>query len=56
MGLYSGLSFGEPIDDSIAETEEDTPRRSLFPRTTSGSRALAPSDALLFVKRQFVWR
>ena len=26
MGLYSGLSFGEPIDDSIAETEEDAPR------------------------------
>ena len=25
MGLYSGLSFGERVDDSIAETEEDAP-------------------------------
>ena len=25
MGLYSGLSFGERVDNSIAETEEDAP-------------------------------
>src|SRR5208283_3018650 len=25
MGLYSGLAFGEPVDDAIAETEEDGP-------------------------------
>jgi hypothetical protein len=31
MGLYSGLSFGEPIDDSIAETEEDTPAPVVVP-------------------------
>ena len=41
MGLYSGLSFGEPIDDAIAETEEGAPLRPLFLRATSASRALA---------------
>ncbi len=41
MGLYSGLSFGEPIDDSISETEEDAPRRSLSLPATSVSRTLA---------------
>jgi hypothetical protein len=43
MGLYSGLSFGEPADDSIAETEEDAPAPVVVPARNSGSRALAAS-------------
>jgi len=45
MGLYSGLSFGEPADDSIAETEEDAPAPVVVPalnfRLTS-ARRLSP--------------
>ena len=45
MGLYSGLSFGEPIDDSIAETEEDAPAPVVVPARNfrlTGARRLAP--------------
>ena len=45
MGLYSGLSFGEPIDDSIAETEEDAPAPVVVPARNfrlAGARRLAP--------------
>src|SRR5271166_5830470 len=45
MGLYSGLSFGEPADDSIAETEEDTPAPAVVPARNfrlTGARRLAP--------------
>src|SRR5271165_2044256 len=42
MGLYSGLSFGEPIDDSIADTEEDAAAPVVVParnfRLTSARR------------------
>src|SRR5271166_2427858 len=45
MGLYSGFSFGEQADDSIAETEEDAPSPVVVPalnfRLTAGRR-LAP--------------
>ena len=43
MGLYSGLSFGEPADDLIARPRKTPPRRSSFLRGTSVSRALAAS-------------
>ena len=45
MGLYSGLSFGEPVDDSIAETEEDAPAPVVVPARNfrlTGARRLAP--------------
>ncbi len=45
MGLYSGLSFGEPVDDSIAETEEDAPAPVVVPARNfrlAGARRLAP--------------
>src|SRR5271166_2032342 len=45
MGLYSGLSFGEPIDDSIAETEDDAPAPVVVPALNfrlTGARCLAP--------------
>ena len=45
MGLYSGLSFGERVDDSIAETEDDAPAPVVVParnfRLTT-TRRLAP--------------
>jgi N12 class adenine-specific DNA methylase/adenine-specific DNA methylase len=45
MGLYSGLSFGERVDDSIAETEEDAPAPVVVPARNfrlTGARRLAP--------------
>ena len=45
MGLYSGLSFGEPADDLIAETEEDAPAPVVIPARNfrlTGARRLAP--------------
>lgn len=45
MGLYSGLSFGEPIDDSISETEEDAPAPVLVPARNfrlADARRLSP--------------
>ena len=45
MGLYAGLSFGEPADGSIAETEEDAPAPVVVPALNfrlTGARRLAP--------------
>ena len=45
MGLYSGLSFGEPADDTIAETEEDAPAPAVVPARNFhliGARRLSP--------------
>ncbi len=45
MGLYSGLSFGEPVDDSIAEAEEDAPAPVVVPARNirlTGAPRLAP--------------
>jgi len=45
MGLYSGLSFGEPVDGSIADTEEDAAAPVVVPARNfrlSGARRLAP--------------
>src|SRR5208337_2705239 len=45
MGLYSGLSFGEPADDPIAETEDDAPAPVVLPARNfrlTGARRLAP--------------
>ena len=45
MGLYSGLAFGAPADDSIAETEEDAPAPVVIPARNfrlTGARRLAP--------------
>ncbi len=45
MGLYSGLSFGEPIDDAIGETEDDAPAPVVVPARNfrlTGARRLAP--------------
>ena len=45
MGLYSGLAFGEPIDDSIVESEEDAPAPVVVPALNfrlTGARRLAP--------------
>src|SRR5271168_2433775 len=43
MGLYSGLSFGEPVRDAIAETEEDAPAPVVVPALNfrlTGARSL----------------
>ena len=45
MGLYSGLSFGERPDDSIAEAEDDAPAPNIVPARNfrlKGARRLAP--------------
>jgi adenine-specific DNA methylase len=45
MGLYSGLSFGEPIDESIADTEQDAPAPIVVPARDfrlTGARRLGP--------------
>src|SRR5208337_332340 len=45
MGLYSGLSLGEPVDEAIAETEEDAPAPVVVPALNfrlTGARRLAP--------------
>src|SRR5271166_2512061 len=45
MGLYSGLSFGEPIDDAIAETEKDAPAPVVVPALNfrlTGARRFGP--------------
>ena len=45
MGLWAGLSFGEPVDGSIAETEEDAPAPVVVPARNfrlAGARRLAP--------------
>ena len=42
MGLYSGLSFGEPVDDSIAETEEDAPAPVVVPAPQLPSHRRSP--------------
>src|SRR5271166_1497073 len=45
MGLYSGLSFGEPVRDAIAETEEDAPAPVVVPALNfrlTGARSLGP--------------
>ena len=45
MGLYSGLSFGERVDDSIAETEDDAPAPVVVPARNfrlASARRLAP--------------
>ena len=45
MGLYSGLAFGEPIDDSIGETEEDAPAPVVITALNfrlTGARRLSP--------------
>jgi hypothetical protein len=45
MGLYSGLSFGEPVDDAIVETEEDAPAPVVVPALNfrlTGARRLGP--------------
>jgi hypothetical protein len=45
MGLYSGLSFGEPVHDAIAETGEDAPAPVVVPARNfrlTGARRLAP--------------
>jgi hypothetical protein len=46
MGLYSGLSFGEPVDDAIVETEEDAPAPVVVPALNfrlTGARRLGPT-------------
>src|SRR5271165_2822054 len=45
MGLYSGLSFGEPVDEAIADTEESAPAPVVVPARNfhlTGVRRLAP--------------
>ena len=45
MGLYSGLTFGGPVDDAMAESEEDAPAPVVVPARNfrlTGARRLAP--------------
>jgi hypothetical protein len=45
MGLYSGLSFGEPVHDSIPDAEEDAPAPVVVPALNfrlTGARRLGP--------------
>jgi hypothetical protein len=45
MGLYSGLSFGEPVDDAIPDAEVDAPAPVVVPALNfrpTGARRLGP--------------
>jgi hypothetical protein len=45
MGLYSGLSYGEPVDDSITDSGDDAPAPIIVPARNfrlKGARRLSP--------------